>query len=84
MAITAEMWNGARTRVLTRYAEQAADRAEMMRARRVLFPDGADEVERIAAGLDEYAARCRAAASDPSLPTPAYAGSAASRERSGG
>lgn len=64
MAITAEMWFRARSRTLTRLAWEAEFAAARTRERVELFPDHADELERIAAGLDEYVARCRAAAAD--------------------
>lgn len=67
-------WNRARTRVLTRYARQAAEDAQRLRDRIPAFPEHAADLEGNAAALDDYAARCRAAANDPSLPTPEYAG----------
>jgi hypothetical protein len=78
-----DMWTAARTRVLTRSAIQATADAQRMRDRIPAFPDHADELERTAAGLDDYAARCRAAAEDPSLPNPEYAGAASTRTPGG-
>jgi hypothetical protein len=81
VAISVEAWNAARSRVLTRQADKAERDAEYQRQRAGRVPGGADPAEwaavhhRIAAGLDRYAAECRAAAADPSLPTPTYAGS---------
>lgn len=74
MAISPEAWNAARARVLTRNADAAAGAAAAFRERVSLFPGHADELERRAAELDRYAAQCRAAATDPSLPNPEYAG----------
>lgn len=81
MAISVEEWNAARSRVLLRQADQSERDAEYQRQRALRVPDSADpekwaEVHhRIAAGLDRYAVACQAAANDPSLPIPEYAGS---------
>lgn len=81
--ITAEMWTAARARVLTRQAEEAERSAGWQRQRAGRAPDGTDAAQwaavhhRTADGLDRYAAACRAAAADPSLPNPTYAGSGA-------
>jgi hypothetical protein len=74
------MWLNTRHRVLTRLAQQATEDAQRMRAQIPAFPEHADELEQVAAGLDDYATRCTAAAADPTLPTPAYAGSAAAQD----
>lgn len=67
-------WNRARVRVLTRYARQATDEAARLRQRIGSFPEYTEELEANAAALDAYAARCREAADDPTVPTPEYAG----------
>lgn len=74
MTITPEVWFAARSRVLTRDAEAAASTAEQYRQRAASFPDDAADLDRLADGLDRYAAECRAAAADPALPNPTYAG----------
>ncbi|MCW6003825.1 hypothetical protein K1W54_04410 [Micromonospora sp. CPCC 205371] len=67
-------WNRARTRVLNRYARQATEDAAHLRARIDSFPEHTADLEGNAAALDDYAARCREAADDPTLPTPEYVG----------
>lgn len=76
----ADVWLAARTRVLRRQAEQAAQNAAGQRQRADHPPDCADPArwaeshQQLAAELERYAADCLAAAEDPSLPTPEYAG----------
>lgn len=65
-------WNAARARVLERLAGDAEVAACRQRGRAIGFPAEADWILADAAALDEYAAACRAAAADPSLPTPEY------------
>ncbi|RKR92725.1 hypothetical protein BDK92_7203 [Micromonospora pisi] len=60
----------ARTRVLTQLAKAAADGAAEMRRRGRLIPDPVPGLEADAEALDRYAAECRAAAADDTLPTP--------------
>jgi hypothetical protein len=72
VSITTETWFAARSRVLARNAEAAAGVAKDYRAKVGTFPGDAAELLRLADKLDRYAAECRAAAGDPSLPTPTY------------
>ncbi len=65
-------WNAAKSRVLNRLAADAEVAATLQRERAPHFPDWADDITADADRLNLYAAECRAAAADPSLPTPEY------------
>lgn len=66
----AAMLTESRSQVLTRYAGMAEDSARLMRDQKTRFPDRADGLEALAVACDVYAAECRAAAADHTLPTP--------------
>jgi hypothetical protein len=66
----AKAFNASRTHVLNRYADQAEEEAARLRQRVTAFPEHAAEMVGRAEACDRYAADCRAAAADASLPTP--------------
>lgn len=59
-----------RTRVLTEHADKAEQSARHIRERMPRFPDHTAELDADAKACDEYAAACRAAAADHTLPVP--------------
>ncbi len=65
-----QMWRAARTRVLAERAAQASAHARRLRKRVRQFPDQAAALEGDAEACERYAAECRAAVADPSLPAP--------------
>lgn len=75
MTTFADLWIDMRARVLTRYAARADATARRARRRAKQLPQFAETMEEFAVGLERYAAQCRTAAADPTLPLPDYAGS---------
>jgi hypothetical protein len=66
----ANAFTASRARVLTRHAEQAEEEAARLRQRVAAFPEHAAEMVGRADACDRFAADCRAAAADVTLPTP--------------
>jgi hypothetical protein len=66
----ANAFNASRTHVLNRYANQAEEEAARLRQRVTAFPEHAAELVGRAEACDRFAAECRAAAADVTLPTP--------------
>jgi hypothetical protein len=66
----ANAFTASRARVLTHHAEQAEEEAGRLRTRVTAFPEYAAELLGRADACDRFAAECRAAAADATLPTP--------------